>query len=169
MPPLHKPFEISKLPFQKRKELASNKREKYPAHIPVIVKKGINVSEIRKKEYMVPCSNYVSEFSSEISKQMSPYNDIKLENTNLIFSKSGKIIPNSTFIEIYERYHNIDGFLYLTYHKKQSSQKQIMLYDLFGVSLSKISIEILYILLICFINNLLAGILFILYFLLSSY
>jgi len=72
MPPLHKPVDTTKLPFHSRKELALKRREKYPAHIPVIIKKGLNVLEIHPKEFMISCSNSLLEFPTE--RHMSPYN-----------------------------------------------------------------------------------------------
>jgi len=105
-------------PFEKRKEVADRIKAKYSDRIPVIVEKApkSDVPDIDKKKYLVPADITVGKFVYEIRKHM------KLSPEKAIFLFVNNTIPPTAALmsQIYERYKNEDGFLYISYSGENS-------------------------------------------------
>eukprot|EP01101_Sappina_pedata_P004244 TRINITY_DN1765_c0_g1_i1.p2 TRINITY_DN1765_c0_g1~~TRINITY_DN1765_c0_g1_i1.p2 ORF type:complete len:125 (-),score=60.71 TRINITY_DN1765_c0_g1_i1:154-528(-) len=100
--------------FEKRKEVSSKILSKYyPHRIPVIVEKapGKDAPDIDKKKYLVPSDSTVGKFVSEIKKHM------KISSEKSIFLFVNNALPPNAVVmsQLYERYKDEDGFLYITY------------------------------------------------------
>eukprot|EP01133_Synstelium_polycarpum_P001210 gene1210-1399_t len=101
-------------PFEKRKEVAERIRSKYQDRIPVIVEKAprSDAPDIDKKKYLVPADITVGKFVYEIRKHMPKINAEKA----IYLFVNNTLPPTAAFIsQIYERYKDEDGFLYITY------------------------------------------------------
>eukprot|EP01115_Flamella_aegyptia_P012996 TRINITY_DN66904_c0_g1_i1.p1 TRINITY_DN66904_c0_g1~~TRINITY_DN66904_c0_g1_i1.p1 ORF type:complete len:117 (-),score=30.33 TRINITY_DN66904_c0_g1_i1:106-456(-) len=100
-------------PLEQRMEVANKILSKYPDRIPVIVEKApkSDVPEIDKKKYLVPNDITVGKFIYEIKKHM------KLSAEKAIFLFVKNTLPQNAALmnQIYERYKDEDGFLYITY------------------------------------------------------
>lgn len=102
---------------ESRQKASANVMHKYPNKVPVIVEKNRSVKsadlpEIAKQKYLVPIDATVGRFIHEIRKQ------IKLKSEQALFIFVDKDILPSASAEmglIYQKYRDIDGFLYLTY------------------------------------------------------
>eukprot|EP01122_Echinamoeba_exundans_P010618 TRINITY_DN4009_c0_g1_i2.p1 TRINITY_DN4009_c0_g1~~TRINITY_DN4009_c0_g1_i2.p1 ORF type:complete len:121 (+),score=43.86 TRINITY_DN4009_c0_g1_i2:102-464(+) len=101
-------------PFDKRKEVAAKIRSKYPDRIPAIVEKApkSDAPDIDKKKFLVPQDITVGKFVYEIRKHMS-----KLNPEKAIFLFVNDVLPPSSALmsDIYAKYKDEDGFLYITY------------------------------------------------------
>ena len=99
--------------LEKRKEVAERIRAKYPGRIPVIVEKApkSDAPDIDKKKYLVPADITVGKFVYEIRKHM------QLRPEKAIFLFVNNVLPPTAALmsQIYERYRDDDGFLYITY------------------------------------------------------
>ncbi|KAH3743229.1 autophagy protein 8 [Pelomyxa schiedti] len=100
-------------PIEKRREVADRIRAKYGDRIPVIVEKApkSNAPDLEKKKYLVPADLNVGKFVYEIRKHMK----LKPESSIFLFVNNTLPPTASTMSLIYERYHDDDGFLYMTY------------------------------------------------------
>ena len=100
-------------PLEKRKEVADRIRQKYSDRIPVIVEKApkSDAPDIDKKKYLVPADITVGKFVYEIRKHM------KLSPEKAIFLFVNNVLPPTAALmsQIYDRYKDEDGFLYITY------------------------------------------------------
>jgi GABA(A) receptor-associated protein len=90
--------------------------KKYPDRIPIICEKGLGKDnpDIDKNKYLVPMDLTVGNFLVVIRKR------IKLQPYNALFLMINGSIPPTTanFKELYHRYKDIDGYLYVTYTKE---------------------------------------------------
>lgn len=86
---------------------------KYPGKIPVIVEKQKNsdMPNIDKKKYLVPGDLNMSQFIYVVRKR------IKLEPSETLFLMvNNQLCPSNIVLsEVYERYKDEDGFLYIVY------------------------------------------------------
>ena len=86
---------------------------KYPTRIPIIVEKHKNckLKEINKTKYLVPKDMLMNQFIYVIRKR------IELEPSDSLFVMTANQLASSnmTMGEIYEKYCEEDGFLYITY------------------------------------------------------
>ena len=86
---------------------------KYPDRIPIICEKSkkSDLVEIDKHKYLVPCDLTCSQFIYVIRKRL------QLPSEKAIFIMINGTIPQSTcnIIELYEKYKDDDGFLYINY------------------------------------------------------
>jgi GABA(A) receptor-associated protein len=101
-------------PLAKRKEVADRIRAKYSDRIPVIVEKApkSDVPDIDKKKYLVPGDITVGKFVYEIRKHMK----LTAEKAIFVFVNNDVLPPTAALMsQIYERYKDEDGFLYVTY------------------------------------------------------
>merc|ERR1712232_374552 len=100
--------------FDKRQEVASKIRSKYPDRIPVIVEKAAksNAPDIDKKKFLVPGDISVGKFVYEIRKHM------KLNPEQAIFLFVNDTLPPTAALMsfIYDKHKDEDGFLYVTYN-----------------------------------------------------
>eukprot|EP01127_Copromyxa_protea_P005144 TRINITY_DN149_c0_g1_i4.p1 TRINITY_DN149_c0_g1~~TRINITY_DN149_c0_g1_i4.p1 ORF type:complete len:121 (+),score=33.54 TRINITY_DN149_c0_g1_i4:228-590(+) len=101
-------------PLDKRNDVASKIRLKYPDRVPVIVEKSAksDAPPIDKKKFLVPNEITVGKFVYEIRKHMP-----KLKPEDSIFLFVHDTLPPSSALmsTIYEKYRDEDGFLYITY------------------------------------------------------
>ena len=99
--------------FKIRKSESDKILIKYPSRIPVIVEKSNDciLDEIDKKKYLVPKDLKMNQFLFVIRKriQLKPSESIFLMTNN-------QLCPSNTeIINIYEKFANKDGFLYIIY------------------------------------------------------
>ncbi len=99
-----------------RLEESSRIMNKYPDRIPIICEKMNNsknkdLPTIDKSKYLVPKDLTLSQFLYVIRNRM------KLPSEKAIFLFIGGTIPASSelILNIYSRYKDSDGFLYITY------------------------------------------------------
>ena len=93
---------------------AKDLRDKYPDRIPVIVSKSqsCNLNEIDKCKYLVPDNYTVGQFVYIIRKRIV----IPKEKAIFIFFIENVLFPTSALMsEMYDKYKDKDGFLYITY------------------------------------------------------
>jgi GABA(A) receptor-associated protein len=103
--------------LEERQKESAKLREKYPERIPIIVKKGKskNIDEIDKNKFMAPADSPFGQFIHILRKR------IKLAPEQALFCFVGKnTIPSisETCAQIYEKYKDEDGFLYVTYESE---------------------------------------------------
>jgi len=100
--------------LEKRIEVSSKIRSKYPDRIPVIVEKSLrsDAPPIDKKKFLVPQDISVGKFVYEIRKHMPA---LKAEDSIFLFVND--VLPPSAALvsTIYEKHKDEDGFLYITY------------------------------------------------------
>jgi len=101
--------------LERRVEVARKIKEKYPDRVPVIAERALNttdVPECSKRKFLVPEDITVGMFVLEIRKHM-----LNLDPQKTIFLFIGNILPPSAarISEVYERYRDPDGFLYVVY------------------------------------------------------
>lgn len=88
-------------------------RQKYPDRIPVIVNKSqhCDLNEIDKYKYLVPDNYTVGEFVYVIRKR------IVVPKEKAIFIFIENVLPPTSALmsEMYDKYKDKDGFLYITY------------------------------------------------------
>jgi len=98
--------------YEKRRELYNVMHERFPQRIPIIVevadKSGL---KLNKKKFLTPDEISVGSFLYEIRKQTN----LTPEQAIFIFCNDSILVPaNNTIGQIYEKYKDDDGFLYLT-------------------------------------------------------
>lgn len=86
---------------------------KYPSRIPIIVEKykDSQLKDIDKNKYLVPKDLYLNQFIYVIRKR------IKLSPSESLFIMiNNELCPSNMILsEIYDKYVDEDGFLYITY------------------------------------------------------
>lgn len=98
-----------------RKAESARVRAKYPDRIPIVLerapKQDSSIPDIDKNKYLVPGDLTVGQFMYVIRKR------IRLTPDKAIFVFINNVLPTtSTMItDMYDQYHDEDGFLYLTY------------------------------------------------------
>lgn len=90
--------------------------EKYPDRIPVIcereTKTNDKIPQISKNKYLVPHDLTVGQFMAVIRNRLVLDPGVAL----YFITEDGSIPSQSkTFVDLYEEYKNIDGFLYIKY------------------------------------------------------
>jgi len=100
--------------FEKRTEVAKKIRIKFPDRVPVILERTANSSlpPCTKRKFLLPQDLQLSKFVIEIRKHMEDHDQKKA-----IFLFVNDNLPQTSAMvsEIYEKYQDEDGFLYLTY------------------------------------------------------
>lgn len=105
--------------IEDRQQESSRVLKKYPQRIPVICEKDAKckLQQIDKVKYLVPFDMSIGEFTYVIRKR------IKLRAEDAIFLLiNNKIYPStsSSLSELYSRYKDDDGFLYITYRDENT-------------------------------------------------
>ncbi|QKF93706.1 autophagy protein atg8 ubiquitin-like protein [Fadolivirus algeromassiliense] len=105
--------------FEKRKAESTRLRETYPLQYPIILERAdrTDLPEIDKKKYLLPGELTVGQFLHYIRKQ------IKLDATQALFIFiDNSIIPpaSATIGDIYNKYMDQDGYLYILYSKQET-------------------------------------------------
>ena len=87
--------------------------ERYPDRIPIIVEKDkkCKIKDIDKNKFLVPNDMTLGQFMYVIRKR------IKLDSTEALFFFVNNVLCNNTQTlgEIYKKYKDKDGFLYILY------------------------------------------------------
>ena len=100
-------------PLQRKKESEKIKNQ-FPEKIPIICEKDpkSNIREIDKTKYLVPNDLTVSQFNIMIRKRI----EIQQEAAFYLLVNGKHSITGDTLLsEIYEKYQDEDGFLYIAY------------------------------------------------------
>jgi GABA(A) receptor-associated protein len=98
--------------FNERSKESQLMCSRYPNRIPVIVqKRKEHIVTIDKRKFMTPRDLNMAQFVFVIRKRL------KMKSTEAIFLFTGNTLvqANATLGEIYEKHHDHDGFLYITY------------------------------------------------------
>jgi len=100
--------------LEKRVEVSSKIKQKYPDRVPVIVERAAKSDAplVEKKKFLVPTDITVGKFVYEIRKHMP---SLKPEDSIFLFVND--VLPPSAALvsTIYEKHKDEDGFLYITY------------------------------------------------------
>lgn len=104
--------------FDKRKEESKKIIDKYPGQVPVIIEKGESslLPNPVKQKFLLQRDLTIGQYLYIIRKQ------INIDATESIFLIVNEtyIPPNSATIgEVYDKYTDKDGFLYITYSAQQ--------------------------------------------------
>ena len=100
-----------------RKLESSRIISKHPDRIPIICERSTKcnsqIPPIDKKKYLVPKDMTVGQFVYVVRKRIL----MKPEDALFVFASSTNILPQSSSLisEIYSKYSNEDGFLYMEY------------------------------------------------------
>jgi GABA(A) receptor-associated protein len=109
-------FKFKKLyPDEERRRMDTIKiREKYPDRIPIICERDMrsDLSDLDKSKYLCPIHMTVSQFSYLLRKRL--YFDSNKAFFLLIDGKTS-ITGDTSLKDIYERYKQDDGYLYICY------------------------------------------------------
>ncbi|EFC42238.1 autophagy related protein ATG8 [Naegleria gruberi] len=101
--------------LSERMEESKKVREKYSDRIPVICEKSSvekDLPSIDKNKYLVPADLTVSQFVMVVRNRLS------LNETTSLFFFVGRdvlLLQTDVMSNVYERYRDEDGFLYVTY------------------------------------------------------
>ena len=111
---LEKPYkELYDLETRKRE--SGRIRKKYPERYPIIVEKSNYCKKkitLTKKKYLAPVDLTIGEFIYVVRKRMI----LKPEEAIYLFINDSNLIsPSKSLSDIYEKYVNEDGFLYINY------------------------------------------------------
>ncbi|XP_006781386.1 microtubule-associated proteins 1A/1B light chain 3C [Neolamprologus brichardi] len=121
------PFEksVETVPFKQRKCLATRKNEvcsirsKFPNKLPVIVERYIRertLPLLDKTKFLVPYELTLGQFLCLLR------NKIALDSTQALFllvAEKSMSCMSSNMGEVYTRYRDADGFLYITYASQE--------------------------------------------------
>lgn len=105
--------------FQKRLEESSRVLYKYPDKIPVICEKYIeqvDLPDMPNKKFLVPFYLTVGQFICIIRNKIK----LKPNESIYLFINDRIITGTDMFSNIYDRYKNHDGFLYIQYTKENT-------------------------------------------------
>ncbi|XP_029970316.1 microtubule-associated proteins 1A/1B light chain 3C [Salarias fasciatus] len=123
MAPFEKSMEM--MPFKQRKCLATRKdevcsiRSKFPNKLPVIVERYIREKTLPlldKTKFLVPFELTLGQFLCLLR------NKIDLESSQALFllvAEKSMSCMSSSMGEVYTRYSDADGFLYITYASQE--------------------------------------------------
>jgi len=105
--------------FDQRVAESSRVLEKYSDRIPIICEKNMNqpnLPDIDKNKYLVPFDLTIGQFIYVIRKRLS------ILSNEALFLFIGNTIPpsGSMMSQIYAKYKDSDGFLYVTYSKENT-------------------------------------------------
>ncbi len=107
----HKAFKA--IPLKDRAAESDRMRQKYPNRICVLVDRTPDntAPEIDKHKFLVPDDLTMGQFTYVIRKRIK----VGAEKAIFVFV-AGKLAPSSSLMsDVYQNYHNKDGFLYITY------------------------------------------------------
>lgn len=104
--------------FVARNAEAERIKSKYPDRVPIIVEKSLrsSVPDIDKKKYLVPFDLTVGQFVYVIRKRIR----MRPEDAIFVFVKNVLPPTASTLSQMYDDYHDEDGFLYITYSSENT-------------------------------------------------
>lgn len=101
--------------LEERKKEAHRIKTKHPERIPIIVEKSdkcINIDNVDKNKYLVPKDLTMGQFIHILRKRIN----LPPEKALFLFvNKSNLVISSEILSEVYNKYKDIDGFLYIEY------------------------------------------------------
>ena len=100
--------------YQTRLEQSGNVLRKYPERVPVIIEKakGSKIAAYDKIRYLVPGELTITQLLFVLRKRIM----LASEQSIFIIVEDGTLVPaNWTMSQVYHRYKNPDGFLYMNY------------------------------------------------------
>ena len=103
--------------FDKRCTESKRVMSKHPGKYPLVVEKAnnSNVKEIQKNKWLVEGDLTIGQFLLTIRRQIK----IDASESIFIFINNSYLPGNSeTISEVYDKYKDTDGFLYMTYSKE---------------------------------------------------
>ena len=100
--------------FNQRTEVAKKITQLYPDRIPVIIEPMDNKTPTAIKEkYLVPKNSTVGNFTINVRRHLC---NLSSGQELFFFVNQSKLIgPGEEMNDLYEKYKNNDGFLYITY------------------------------------------------------
>ncbi len=101
-------------PFENRLKESEKMLQKYPNKIPVIIGKldsDKSLPLIEKNKYLIPSDIAISQLMYIVRRQMK----LSSEQALFLFIHHSIYTSKTLISEIYEKYKNKDGFLYITY------------------------------------------------------
>ena len=106
-------FELKKKNLLKRKKDSENLLKNNPICVPVIIKKKIdsNLEKCDKTNFLVPKEFSADQFIFLLRKRL----DLTKEQNLFLTSNENLINGEIKFYEIYSKFKNEDGFLYISY------------------------------------------------------
>jgi GABA(A) receptor-associated protein len=106
-------FELKKKNLLKRKKDSENLLKNNPICVPVIIEKKIdsNLEKCDKTNFLVPKEFSADQFIFLLRKRL----DLTKEQNLFLTSNENLINGEIKFYEIYSKFKNEDGFLYISY------------------------------------------------------
>lgn len=104
-----------KIPFEKRVSEFRKINIKYPNRVPIIVRSD-NVKFSRRK-FLAPKELKISNFHIVLRRNITNINQAE---AIFLFTKNNLLSSTNTLGEIYNKYKDSDGFLYITASKEST-------------------------------------------------
>lgn len=99
----------NKMTLEERKERSQSIMDKYENRIPVICQTSSDLPKLERKKYLVPDDLSLVNFNYVVRKRIK----VSAE-TSIYFFIGNKLLPSSlTMYQIYNKYKDEDGFLYI--------------------------------------------------------
>lgn len=106
---------MSKYTFEKRQEVSAKLLEKFSDRIPVIVMRAprSTLPQIDRSKYIISRDTTMCRFCYEIRKHIP---ELRPEQSIFTFIANKHMATSTSLIgDMYDKYHDDDGFLYITY------------------------------------------------------
>lgn len=104
--------------YQERKKQYEDLSGRYPNHIPIIVNRESTEKDLKmldKTQFLAPNNMLLGTFKHIIQSRL----DLRSRDSIWFSLDSGFLFSNDkTMAEIYKKHKNVDGFLYLYYHRE---------------------------------------------------
>jgi GABA(A) receptor-associated protein len=99
--------------FVQRSKESMTIKQRFPGRVPIIIERAqrSDVPLIDKNKYLCPDTLTVGQFIYVIRKRLT----LPPEKALFVFVKNTLPLASSFLREVYAQYHDIDGFLYMTY------------------------------------------------------
>lgn len=95
--------------LENRKNQSKAIMKKYPNRIPIICNVSNKLPELDKHKYLIPEEMNSTEFFFVIRRRLK----LKEDTAMYFFVNDKALIPNSYMSQIYDKYKDEDGFLYI--------------------------------------------------------
>ena len=101
-------FPFADRPIESRREMTKSLREKYPEHVPILIK--MQGRELKKSKYLISESQTFLRLMYSIRCE----NRIFADQGVFLFANNTVISPHQVVLDVYSRHVSEDGFLYIT-------------------------------------------------------
>ena len=101
--------EYKKMPFEERKLHSEQLLKENPGRVPIVVSSENGRLKLIKFEFLVPKTLKVIHFTSTLRRSIN----LDPENAIYLYIDSHMLRQDKFISEIYDQYHNEDGFLYI--------------------------------------------------------